>query len=151
MNGYYYLVHRLKTYLDATGFVNSVSIGDIYEVDLKKQTMFPLSHIIVNNATPSEQFLSFNISILFMDIVDDSKSDITDLFEGNDNTHDVLNTQCSIGNKLVLDLIRGDLYDEMVQISGTPSLEPFVDRFENKIAGWTLTFDVNIPQDMTIC
>ena len=73
MNGYYYLVHRLKTYLDATGFVNSVSIGDIYEVDLKKQTMFPLSHIIVNNATPSEQFLSFNISILFMDIVDDSK------------------------------------------------------------------------------
>lgn len=151
MNGYYYLVHRLKTYLDATGFVNSVSIGDIYEVDLKKQTMFPLSHIIVNNATPSEQFLSFNISILFMDIVDDSKSEVTDLFEGNDNTHDVLNTQCSIGNKLVLDLIRGDLYDEMVQISGTPSLEPFVDRFENKIAGWTLTFDVNIPQDMTIC
>ena len=151
MNGYYYLVHRLKTYLDATGFVNSVSIGDIYEVDLKKQTMFPLSHIIVNNATPSEQFLSFNISILFMDIVDDSKSEITDLFEGNDNTHDVLNTQCSIGNKLVLDLIRGDLYDEMVQISGTPSLEPFVDRFENKIAGWTLTFDVNIPQDMAIC
>ena len=151
MNGYYYLVHRLKTYLDATGFVNSVSIGDIYEVDLKKQTMFPLSHIIVNNATPSEQVLSFNISILFMDIVDDSKSEITDLFEGNDNTHDVLNTQCSIANRLYVDLIRGNLYNELVQVDGTPSLEPFVDRFENKIAGWTLTFDVNIPQDMTIC
>lgn len=151
MNGYYYLVNRLKTYLDATGFVNSVSIGDIYEVDLKKQTMFPLSHIIVNNATPSEQFLSFNISILFMDIVDDSKSEVTNLFEGNDNTHDVLNTQCSIANRLYVDLIRGNLYSELVQVDGTPSLEPFVDRFENKIAGWTLTFDVNIPQDMTIC
>ena len=151
MNGYYYLVHKLKTYLDATGFVNSVSIGDIYDVDLKKQSMFPLSHIIVNNATPSEQVLSFNISILFMDIVDDSKSEVTDLFEGNDNTHDVLNTQCSIANRLYVDLIRGDLYGELVQVDGTPSLEPFVDRFENKIAGWTLTFDVNIPQDMTIC
>ena len=151
MNGYYYLVHRLKTYLDATGFVNSVSIGDIYEVDLKKQTIFPLSHIIVNNATPSEQVLSFNISILFMDIVDDSKSEVTNLFEGNDNTHDVLNTQCSIANRLYVDLIRGNLYNELVQVDGTPSLEPFVDRFENKIAGWTLTFDVNIPQDMTIC
>lgn len=151
MNGYYYLVNRLKTYLDATGFVNSVSIGDIYEVDLKKQTMFPLSHIIVNNATPSEQVLSFNISILFMDIVDDSKSEVTNLFEGNDNTHDVLNTQCSIANRLYVDLIRGNLYSELVQVDGTPSLEPFVDRFENKIAGWTLTFDVNIPQDMTIC
>jgi len=151
MNGYYYLVNRLKTYLDATGFVSSVSIGDIYEVDLKKQTMFPLSHIIVNNATPSEQVLSFNISILFMDIVDDSKSEVTNLFEGNDNTHDVLNTQCSIANRLYVDLIRGNLYSELVQVDGTPSLEPFVDRFENKIAGWTLTFDVNIPQDMTIC
>jgi hypothetical protein len=121
MNGYYYLVNRLKTYLDATGFVNSVSIGDIYEVDLKKQTMFPLSHIIVNNATPSEQVLSFNISILFMDIVDDSKSEITNLFEGNDNTHDVLNTQCSIANRLYVDLIRGNLYSELVQVDGTPS------------------------------
>jgi hypothetical protein len=151
MNGYYYLVNRLKTYLEATGFINSVSIGDIYDIDLNKQTIFPLTHIIVNNATPDEQTLSFNLSILFMDIVDESKSETTSLFEGNDNTHDVLNTQLSIGNRLYLDLIRGELFDELVQITGTPSFEPFVDRFENKIAGWTLTFDVSIPQDMTIC
>lgn len=151
MNGYYYLVHRLKTYLDATGFINSVSVGDIYNVDLNKQTIFPLTHIIVNNATPTEQSLSFNLSILFMDIVDESKSANVSLFEGNDNTHDVLNTQLSLANKLYLDLIRGDLYDDMVQVTGTPTFEPFVDRFENKIAGWTLTFDVSIPQDMTIC
>lgn len=151
MNGYYYLVNRLKTYLEATGFINSVSIGDIYDIDLNKQTIFPLTHIIVNNATPDEQTLSFNLSILFMDIVDESKSVTASLFEGNDNTHDVLNTQLSIGNRLYLDLIRGELFDELVQITGTPSFEPFVDRFENKIAGWTLTFDVSIPQDMTIC
>jgi hypothetical protein len=151
MNGYYYLVNRLKTYLDATGFVNSVSIGDIYDIDLDKQTIFPLSHIIVNNATPSEQMLSFNISILFMDIVDESKQEKINLFDGNDNTQDVLNTQCAIANRLFVDLIRGNLYSELVQVEGTPSLEPFVDRFENKIAGWTLTFDVNIPQNMTIC
>jgi hypothetical protein len=151
MNGYYYLVNRLKTYLDATGFINSVSVGDIYSIDLEKQTIFPLSHIIVNNATPNEQILSFNISILFMDIVDESKSETTNLFEGNDNSHDVLNTQCSIANKLYVDLIRGNLYSELVQVTGTPSLEPFVDRFENKVAGWTLTFDVSIPQSMTTC
>jgi len=151
MNGYYYLVNRLKTYLDATGFVNSVSIGDIYDIDLDKQTIFPLSHIIVNNSTPSEQMLSFNISILFMDIVDESKQEKINLFDGNDNTQDVLNTQCAIANRLFVDLIRGNLYSELVQVEGTPSLEPFVDRFENKIAGWTLTFDVNIPQNMTIC
>ncbi len=151
MNGYYYLVHRLKTYLENTGFINSVSIGDIYDIDLNKQTIFPLTHIIVNNATPTEQALTFNLSILFMDVVDESKSSNVSLFEGNDNTHDVLNTQLSLANKLYVDLIRGDLYDEMVQVTGTPSFEPFVDRFENKIAGWTFTFDVYIQQDMTTC
>jgi hypothetical protein len=69
----------------------------------------------------------------------------------NNDTQDVLNTQCAIANRLFVDLIRGNLYSELVQVEGTPSLEPFVDRFENKIAGWTLTFDVNIPQNMTIC
>jgi hypothetical protein len=32
-----------------------------------------------------------------------------------------------------------------------PNCEPFIDRFENKLAGWTMTFDVLFPNDMTIC
>ncbi len=151
MNGYYYLVQTLRTYLKNTDFVNTVSTGDLSWIDNAKQTLFPLAHIIVNNATPSEQSMGFNISILFMDMVDESKEETIDVFEGNDNTHDVLNTQLSLANKLYIDLLRGDLYDELVQVINTPTLEPFVDRFENKIAGWTLTFDVNIPQSMTTC
>jgi hypothetical protein len=148
---YYYIVDRLKTYLRDTGFINTVTVGDLSWIDNAKQTIFPLSHIIVNNATPSEQSLSFNISILFMDIVDSSKSSTTDIFEGNDNTHDVLNTQLGLANKTFMDLVRGELYNDLVQINGTPNCEPFVDRFENSIAGWTLTFDVIIPNDMIIC
>lgn len=151
MNGYYYLVKRLKTYLKDTNFVNNVSIGDISWIDNAKQTIFPLAHIIVNNATPSEQSIGFNISILFMDIVDESKEETIDVFEGNDNTHDVLNAQLTLANKLYIDLLRGELFSELIQVENTPSLEPFVDRFENKIAGWTLTFDVILPQGITIC
>ncbi|CAB4137093.1 hypothetical protein UFOVP324_10 [uncultured Caudovirales phage] len=149
--GYYYIVDKLRTYLKATDFINTVTVGDLSFIDNAKQTIFPLSHIIVNNATPSEQSLSFNISILFMDIVDESKSKTIDVFEGNDNTHDVLNTQLELANKTFMDLVRGELYDDLVQINGTPTCEPFVDRFENSIAGWTLSFDVIIPNDMTIC
>jgi len=149
--GYYYIIDKLRTYLKDTGFINTISVGDLSWIDNAKQTIFPLSHIIVNNATPSEQTLSFNISILFMDIVDESKSASIDVFDGNDNTHDVLNTQLDLANRTFMDLIRGELYDDLVQVSGSPTCEPFVDRFENSIAGWTLTFDVIIPNDMTIC
>jgi hypothetical protein len=151
MNGYYYVVNAIKDYLKATNFINTVTIGDILKVDLEKQTIFPLSHIIVNNATINESSTSLNISILFMDVVDESKSLVTDVWEGNDNEQDVLNTQLTLAQKLSADLIRGSLYSSLIQIEGSPSAEPFTDRFENKVAGWTLTFDVIIPNDMTIC
>lgn len=151
MNGYYYVVNTLKNYLKATDFINTVTIGDIFAVDLSKQTIFPLSHIIVNTAQFAENTTSLNVSILFMDLVDESKEEVIDIWEGNDNEQDVLNTQLTIAQKLSADLMRGSLYSNLVQVLDNPSAEPFTDRFENKIAGWTLTFDVNIPNDMTLC
>lgn len=151
MNGYYYIVNTLKTYLSNLGFINTITIGDIFNIDLTKQTIFPLAHIIVNNASLKENTMSLNVSILFMDIVDESKQLITDIWQGNDNEQDVLNTQLSLAQRLSADLLRGSLYSSLVQIESEPSAEPFMDRFENKIAGWTLTFDVLVPNDMTIC
>jgi hypothetical protein len=151
MNGYYYIINTLKTYLKAIPLINTVSVGDISKIDLYKQTIFPLVHVIVNNATLGEVTMSMNISILFMDIVDDSKSEIIDIWDGNDNEQDVLNTQITIAQRLTADLMRGSLYSSQVVIQTDPNAEPFVDRFENKIAGWTLTFDVIVPNEMTIC
>jgi hypothetical protein len=151
MNGYYYLVNTLKDYLKATNVINTVTIGDIFAVDLTKQTIFPLSHIIVNNATLEENTSTLNVSILFMDLVDDSKAEITDIWDGNDNEQDVLNTQLTLASRLSSALMRGSLFTSLVQVISAPSGEPFTDRFENKVAGWTLTFDVMIPNDMTIC
>jgi hypothetical protein len=48
-------------------------------------------------------------------------------------------------------LRRGDLYDDGFQLQDGASIEYFVDRFENKIAGVTVTFNVIAQNDMTIC
>ena len=151
MTGFYYVVNTLRNYLKSNGFINTVSTGDIFEIDLAKQTLYPLVHIIVNNAIPNENNIVFNISVLFMDITDLSKQESTDVFENNDNLLDVLNTQLAIANKMIIDLKRGILYNELVQVNSDVICEPFTDRFENKVAGWTATFDVIIPNDMTIC
>ena len=49
MTSFYDILDKLKTYLQGNTNVNSVTFGDIFEVDLAKQTIFPLSHIIVNS------------------------------------------------------------------------------------------------------
>ena len=151
MKGFYQITTTIKDQLYKDAFVNTVSSGDIFEIDLNKQTIFPLSHIIVNNATYNGNTWLFNISILCMDVVDFSKTEQTDQFLTNDNEQDVLHTQLMVINRLLEVLRRGSLFDDLYQLQGTPNCEPFVDRFENKIAGWTVTFDVMVANEMTSC
>ena len=49
--------------------INTVTYGDLTEVNLNKQDIFPLAHLILNQVTHSERVLTFNVSILFMDVV----------------------------------------------------------------------------------
>ena len=151
MQGFYNITTVIKNQLLQDPFCNTVTIGDLFEVDLRKQTIFPLSHIIVNSADLESNVWRFNMSVISMDIVDKSKELTTDHFTGNDNEHDVLNTQHAVLNRLLEVLRRGSLYEEHYHLDGNPSLEPFTERFENYLAGWTATFDVLIPNDMTAC
>lgn len=151
MKSFYDLTDKIKDTLKAEPFVNTVTYGSLDDIDLNKQTIFPLSHIIVNNAVVNTNIVTYNVSVLCMDIVDESKLETTDEFVGNNNEQDVLNTQLAIQNRLLSLLQRGDLYTDKFQVEGDVTCEPFVDRFENKLAGWVSTFDVLVPNDMTVC
>lgn len=151
MGNYYHLLDTLKNHFDNDAFVNTVTEGDIFKVDLAKQTIFPLTHIIVNNSTIENNIIRFNVSILAMDIVNISKSDNSDVFTGNDNEQDVLNTMYAILNRLYESLRRGTLSSENFMTEGNATLEPFAERFENYLAGWTMTLDILMPNSMTIC
>ena len=70
-------------------------------MNLNKQDIFPLGHIIVNNVVAEEQVLRFNITVIACDIVDQSKTETLDRFVGNNNEQDILNTQLSVLNKLI--------------------------------------------------
>jgi hypothetical protein len=150
MNGFYRVIDTIKDTLQADVNCNTVTYGDITQIDLSKQTMFPLSHIIVNSATSGENIMTFNISILAMDIVDQSK-DEGDVFRGNDNEQDVLNTQLTVVNKVIQKLRIGSLYSDKYQVQGDVNIEFFRDRFDNMVAGCTATMNVIIENDVNVC
>jgi hypothetical protein len=151
MTSYYKIIDTLKTALEAEPFVNTVSYGNIYDVDLSKQTIFPLSHIMVNQATIAAPIITFNVTIMCMDIVDDPKTESTSTFLGNNNEQDILNTQLNVADRIVSKLMRGDLFSDLFQLDGTATCEPFNERFENSLTGWAVTFDITVPNPMTIC
>lgn len=151
VRGYYQLTSTIEQQLLADVNNNTVSIGDISKLNLNKQDIFPLAHMIVNNVTVEENVLRFNISILACDIVDQSKDETTDRFTGNDNEQDILNTQLAVLNRLIQRLRMGSLHTDMYQLDGNPSLAPFNDRFENQLAGWSADMDILIYNDIYIC
>ena len=151
IRGFYQLTETIKEQLLEDKNINTVTTGDITDVNLNKQDIFPMGHIIVNSVVDQEQVLRFNITVLAMDIVDQSKELTIDRFKVNANEQDILNTQLSVLNKLIQKLRMGDLYRDMYQLQSDPTLEPFYDRFENQLAGWSANMEVLIYNDIYIC
>ena len=151
VRGYYQLTSTIEEQLLLDVNNNTVSIGDISDVNLNKQDIFPLAHIIVNSVSVEEQVLRFSISILACDIVDQTKDLTTNRFTGNTNEQDILNTQLAVLNRLIQRLRMGQLHQDKYQLDGNPSLEPFMDRFENQLAGWSASMDILIYNDIYIC
>jgi hypothetical protein len=151
MTGFYAVTTKIKDTLALDAFVNTITIGDIFDVDLNKQTIFPLSHLIVNTATKEDKVMRFSFTLLSMDLVNISKVQTSDQWLGNDNTQDVLNTQLAVQSRLTELLKRSSIVTDHFILDGNPTFEPFTERFENSLAGWACTFDVLVPNDMTIC
>ena len=151
IRGFYQLTETIKSQLLLDININTVTTGDVSDVNLNKQDIFPLAHIIVNNVVVNEQTLDFNISVLACDIVNQSKLETEDIFKGNNDVQNILNTQLAVLNRLIQRLRMGQLHQDMYQLSGSPSLNPFYDRFENQLAGWTATMDIQIYNDIYIC
>lgn len=150
MKEYYDLIDNIYSTLIADNSVNTVTSGDIFDVDLSKQTIFPLAHLIISDISFDTGFMTFSINVIVMDVVDEFKEDkqSTDNPEYlSDNKQDVLNTMLSVVNRLQGSVRQGSLNEDGYEISGTPSASQFEDRFESLLTGWSLTMNIQMRND----
>jgi|688.fasta_scaffold69051_4 hypothetical protein len=140
---YFKILDTLRAQLQATNLISTITDGQISDIDLAKQTIFPLAHIIINSASIEGKMQRFNITVLAMDILDSK--------EKYDLEPSIMNAMLQALNRVHDIMKRGDLNPDYIMMDGDSTLEPFTDRFENKLAGWAMTFDVIMPSDMTIC
>jgi hypothetical protein len=88
-----------------------------------------------------------------MDVVDVNKNQgFDDDFYGNDNVQDILNTQLSVITTLIGLLKRLDLNNSnFLRITQAVNATPFLDRFENELAGWEASMVISTVNTSTIC
>lgn len=151
MKNIFALTDAIKAELESNELINQVTFGDLFEVDLLKQNIFPLAHVGMTNATLSQGVAFVNMSILFLDVVDESKEEQTDQFYGNDNENYVLNSMFAAATKTISELQRGDLYRRQFQIEQDVNIEFFSERFEDKLAGVGVDFTVTINNTLDLC
>tara|TARA_R100000654_G_scaffold75036_1_gene110994 strand:- start:485 stop:946 length:462 start_codon:yes stop_codon:yes gene_type:complete len=153
MRQVYTVLDKIKNILRANGITKTVTFGDITEVDLNKTTIFPLAHVIFGNVTFSEHILTASIRILCLDVVDVTKEKQTeDIMFGNDNLQDILNTQLQVVNDIQQEMRRGDSFSDNFQINSSVVAEPFQDNFENQLAGWGVTINIEVPtNELSLC
>jgi hypothetical protein len=153
MRQVYTVLDKLRLKLKENGITNTVTFGDILEVDLDKTTIYPLTHITLGNVVFSPHIITTTIQLFCLDIVDKT-NELTDddIFYGNDNLQDILNTQLQVVNDIQQELRRGGLFDDNLQLTADITASPFMDNFENQLAGWAVTINIEMPNsEHTIC
>ena len=154
MIGFYHITEKIKEISDADGNINVVTEGDIFEVDLNKQSIFPLLHIITDSAIIQERTTQMDFTLMCLDVVDISNEDLRDAidpFFKTSNEQDVLNSTLNYLNNIISEFRRGDAYDAFYQVTGDPVCTPVREKFTNLISGWSCTFSVLVQNEVKIC
>ena len=148
MNSLFALTDAIKNELDSNVLLNSVTYGDVDEIELLKSNRYPLAHVGISTGTISDATSDINLSVIFIQQVDDVK-DQEDSF--NDSELYAQNNMLSAATRLVQVLKRGDLYQQGFQLEENATVEFFGDRFTDKVAGVTVDMTVTIKNQASIC
>jgi hypothetical protein len=142
------LTEAIRAELEGNELINSVSFGDMSDVDLDKQSMFPMAHISLSTAQIGSATSTLGVSILFLDVVDETK-ERDEFYKSNEQF--IWNSMLAAATKTVQELKRGDLYANLYQVEEDVTAEFFSERFEDKLAGVGLDMSVTIVNNIDLC
>jgi hypothetical protein len=146
----YEIIDTMNAELISNPFVNEVTVGTLTEIDLAKQTIFPLSHITLNSVTHNENTLGFDLTIFNLDIVNISKEEEIGVY-GNDNLFYILTNQLYVINRLLSRLRQSTIHNDGWELEGNPTSEVINKEMENMLAGYETNFTIYVPNDINKC
>ena len=156
---------RLGEYHDQ---ISTTSVGDIWEIDMEKNTKFPLMHLTPINVSTGESELIYNFQVFIMDMVSE-KEDWTEnnananfakLVKKLNNEQDVFNECLQISTDLISMLRHSerqslagvnDINSAIYFTNGDFTLEPFQERFDNLLCGYVFQIGVLVQNDFQTC
>ena len=143
MIAYSELLRYIKSLAETEDYVNTSTMGE--EIDLNKSNIFPLFNIDITGASfPSNRTVSFDVTMVCLDVRSLNNEDTSDKFYNNDNEIDNHNATISVLNNIWVKMHR-DFAKNNITASDEPRLEQITYSDKNLLDGWSIDFTVEMP------
>jgi len=147
--------------------ISTVSVGDIYDINLEKLEKFPLLHINPLNVTTGDSELVYNFQIFIMDMVSEKSSwktkqqtELTKLINTKNNEQEVWNQTLEICTDFI-GMLRHSSRQSLEGVNDIDApiyftqdqftIEPFQERFDNLCCGWVFQMGIKVMNDFQTC
>tara|TARA_R110000744_G_scaffold284980_1_gene396455 strand:- start:351 stop:806 length:456 start_codon:yes stop_codon:yes gene_type:complete len=150
MIAYSELLRHIKSLADAEDYINTATMGE--ELDLNMSNIFPLFNVDITGASfTSNATVSFDVTMVALDVRSINKENNTDKYYGNDNEIDNHNGTITVLNNIWVKMHR-EFAKNNITSSDNPSLEQITFSDKNLLDGWSISFTVELPSDgVDIC
>ena len=152
---YYNVLDYFKTIMSNHPAIQTVTQGDVFEIDDKEFPAYPLGNILITNATFEDSLTRYTCQLTVADKIKLKNNESVGAYNkqsipyfGTDDTVDIHANTLSILN----DLTSYTQYAvDNFEIDGDISCEAFKDRFDNGLGGWVAKFDLVTHNDRPRC
>ena len=142
--------------------ITTTTTGDIYDIDLSKNTLFPLFHINPVNVSTSPSELTYNFQLFVMDLVSQKDNwTAANLMSATNlsNEQEVLSETLQICVDIIGMMRHSkwqaagalDIDDIVYFTEGEFTIEPFTERFDNLLTGWVFSIGIVVQNDFQTC
>ena len=127
--------------------LNTITFGDIFEVDLAKNSIYPIMHVSTDTASYDTGSLTYSFQIIVMDLVNKNEN----------NEHDVLSDTLEVIGNIISHIRNSALVSEVddfrntIRLQDSISCEPFTERFDNEVTGWTANISIEVEFNASAC
>ena len=147
--------------------ITTVSVGDIYDINLEKMEKMPLLHINPLNVQTGDSELIYNFQLFICDLVSEKDNwqtyqaaQLTKLIDNKNNEQQVFNQTLEIATDFI-GMLRHSSRQSLAGVNDINSpvyftqdqftLDPFQERFDNLLCGYVFQVGVKVMNDFDTC
>mgnify|MGYP003135284268 FL=1 len=143
------LIDKLKNIGDLHHQISTTTVGDIYRIDLEKNTKYPLFHINPVNVTTGRVGLTYTFQLFVMDLVDPGLENEEQVY--SDVLQICVDLISIFRNSKWQSAANDDINKGIYFTQGDYTLEPFTERFDQEVTGWVFQIGIVVDNDFQSC